>query len=72
MKKVLVILACAGLLMMTGCSKTCKCTLKGNVGDYSGSSTKTVKLDKGERCSDYNESFSVAGIGLSYDCKAQF
>lgn len=72
MKKVLVVLAFASLILMTGCSKTCKCTASGNLGDNSAKSEMVIDLEDGKKCSDYNSSFNIGGVvGASYDCKPQ-
>ena len=71
MKKILVVLAFASLFLLSSCTKTCKCTFKGSVGDSSASSEKVIDLEDGKKCSDYNSSADLGVVGASVSCKPQ-
>lgn len=65
MKKLLVILAVAGLFMCASCSKTCDCKAKVN-GDVVYEATHELK--DGEKCSDYNAYVSALGQSVETKC----
>ncbi|MDD2594681.1 MAG: hypothetical protein PHD11_02540 [Bacteroidales bacterium] len=68
MKKLLVVVAVASLFLCAGCSKTCKCSAKLNDEVLS---EKTVELNDGEKCSDYNTSVTVLGQTAQLKCTPQ-
>lgn len=65
MKKLLIILAVAGLFMCASCSKSCDCKAKIN-GEVLAE--KTVELSNGEKCSDYNVGVNVFGQSATFKC----
>lgn len=71
MKKTFLILALVAMVMccISGCSKKCKCKAKVN-GEVLVE--KTIDLDDGESCSDYNTTVNVAGVSASLKCTMTF
>lgn len=66
MKKVLLsIVLLGGIFALSSCSKECTCKAKWN-GEVK--SETTIKLDDGEKCSDYNGYISVLGQSLEQKC----
>jgi len=68
MKKIILLVAAAGILMCSSCSKTCNC--KAKINDEVISET-TVELSDGEKCSDHNTSVTIVGQTAAYKCTAQ-
>ena len=70
MKKVLFVLVLVGgIFALSGCAKECKCTVKVNDKVVS---EDTIKLDDGEKCSDFNNYKSLFGVTGEVHCSPIF
>ena len=64
------------MLIFSSCKKTCECTKKESYyniyswGTETLTSTESIVLEEGEKCSDFNYSNEVEGIAVI--CKAEY
>ncbi len=79
MKKIMTMLLFIGVTMLisSSCTKTCVCTITETDVDYDGNTqtstyTEIVDLEEGEKCSDFNSSYSDGEENISVKCKAQY
>lgn len=65
MKKFFIAIAAIAMtISMASCSKTCNCVAKYDDNKIE----KTITLDEGEKCSDYNTSVAILGHSATFKC----